>query len=162
MSRPQSNSLYISLEKTVSKYNNQYYSSIVYFCRSVEDRYKHICDVAKTRSILSLGISFFKKKKLMENGSQPRQETDAKPAEQCKMETVCFKVQTFNLWVLCMDNFVVEPASLKFLVEHGFDFNKQYAQGIPFTRGMEKVQVYFLCNCILPVRPLYLLPHSSE
>ena len=75
----------------------------------------------------------------MENGSQPRQETDAKPAEQCKMETVCFKVQTFNLWVLCMDNFVVEPASLKFLVEHGFDFNKQYAQGIPFTRGMEKV-----------------------
>lgn len=96
------------------------------FLRSIEDRYKYMCEVAQSRAILSLGISCFKLKK--PKGS--KKESDR------KLNT---RVNTFNIVVLCTENFVVEPASLTFLVSHGFDFNKQYAVGIPYTRGGDKV-----------------------
>jgi hypothetical protein len=32
-----------------------------------------------------------------------------------------FSVQTFNIIALCQDEYVVEPPSLEFLVDHGFD-----------------------------------------
>ena len=85
-----------------------------------------MCEVAQSRAILSLGISCFKQKK--PKAKNKESEGNLK-----------VKVRTFNIVVLCMENFVVEPASLRFLVGHGFDFNKQYAKGVPYTRGNDKV-----------------------
>ena len=94
----------------------------------VEDRYKYISEVAQSRAILSLGISCFKLKK-----SKSTDDTKNKEGR------INIRVKTFNIVVLCTENFIVEPASLTFLVGHGFDFNKQYAKGVPYTRGNDKV-----------------------
>ncbi|XP_070564072.1 target of EGR1 protein 1-like [Ptychodera flava] len=90
---------------------------------SVEDRYKATYDIAKTRAMVSVGLSCFKIP-----FSGPGQEGHALP----------FYVQTFDVTLLCKEDYIVEPASVQFLVEHGFDFNKQYSKGVPFHRGIDK------------------------
>jgi len=46
-----------------------------------------------------------------------------------------FSVKVFNILCLCDDEYVVEPETLKFLVGHGFDFNRQCMHGLPYHRG---------------------------
>ena len=104
----------------------------ILFLRFVEDRYKYMREVAQSRAILSLGISCFKLKKTKINNDTKNKESEGR---------LNIRVKTFNIVVLCTENFVVEPVSLTFLVGHGFDFNKQYAKGLPYSRGDDKIQV---------------------
>lgn len=89
--------------------------------KSVEDRYIAMSRVADTRAIISMGLSCFRQ--------------DARSAETGPLR---FTVQTFNILILCQDNYIVEPASLQFLISHGFDFNRQYSLGVSYYRGNDR------------------------
>lgn len=54
------------------------------------------------------------------------------------VKTHNYIVQTFNVLTLCSTRYTVEYNSIRFLHSHGFDFNRQYAHGLPYTRGEDK------------------------
>ena len=49
--------------------------------------------------------------------------------------------RTFNVWLMCQKPYTIDPVSAQFLLQHGFDFNKQFAKGIPYTPGPMQVHV---------------------
>jgi len=89
---------------------------------AIDERYRNTCLVAKTRSIISLGLSMFK--------LVPKSEENANSCSSWD-----YAVKSYNLLVLCSEDYIVEPGSLQFLVQHGFDFSAQYALGIGYNRG---------------------------
>ena len=49
-------------------------------------------------------------------------------------------VRVFNIWLLCQKAYTIDPSSAKFLLQHGFDFNKQFGKGIPYSPSPMKVK----------------------
>lgn len=81
-----------------------------------EERYKLQCDVASSYGILSMGVACFQ-------WQHPSSST---------LQTHC-KVEAFNIWMLSQRSYTIDPSSAQFLMEHGFDFNKQFRHGLPYT-----------------------------
>jgi len=110
----------------------------------MEDRYNNMCRVAMTRSIISLGISVFRQHsdgddgKTTSNGTESDEIVEKGDPPDPTSDGSCFSCCTWNVMVLCGDDYIVEPGSLKFLVLHGFDFGKQYSKGIPYYRGNDR------------------------
>ena len=88
----------------------------------MDERYSNLSVVAKTRSVLALGISCFKKS---------------------AVDVTNYCVQTFNILTLCDEDYIVEPGSIKFLLQHGFNFQEQYSRGVLYRRGDEGDKVVF-------------------
>ncbi|KAG7260139.1 hypothetical protein CRUP_019489 [Coryphaenoides rupestris] len=97
---------------------------------SIEDRYKAICHAARSRSILSLGIACFKK----------------------------LADKVYNLTLLCSEEYVIEPQSVRFLVQHGFDFNKQR----PLVLHNGLIDMAFLYQCFYAHLPDRLATFTAD
>ncbi|KAK8381328.1 hypothetical protein O3P69_018427 [Scylla paramamosain] len=94
-------------------------------------RYQNMAEVARNYAIVALGISCFSCNSVSSIDMQ-----DEKGEEQIRSHD--YMVQTFNVLTMCTDPFTVECDSLKFLHNHGFDFNKLYAKGILYYKGCDR------------------------
>ena len=87
----------------------------------MDERYSNLSVVAKTRSVLALGISCFMKDAVDYNN---------------------YCVETFNILTLCDEDYIVESGSINFLLQHGFNFQDQYSRGVLYRRGDEGDKVF--------------------
>ena len=55
-------------------------------------------------------------------------------------------VEVFNIWLLSQHSYTIDPSSAKFLIDHGFDFNKQFRLGLPYTPAHANSKVKVLIN----------------
>lgn len=109
---------------------------ILCFNSDAAERYKLQCDVVSSYSILSIGVGCFQ--------WQPSSDT---------IQT-CSKVEAFNIWLLSQHPYTIDPSSAKFLMDHGFDFNKQFRFGLPYTpvhasSGQREVKVHSMCTWLV-------------
>ena len=100
----------------------------------MDERYKFIAQAASSYAVLSLGVACFK-------------------IESSALANVNVKIanRTFNILTFCLDDFMIESQSVKFLSAHGFDFNRNFRHGIPYCKGNDKVCVkidIFFCLMI--------------
>ena len=97
----------------------------------MEAHYKELSAVVASRSILSLGVACCS------------WQCDAAAADGVNTPvTAPLKMEVFNIWLLTQQSFVTDPSSARFLLQHGFDFNKQYALGLPYTPPSAKTKVH--------------------
>jgi target of EGR1 protein 1 len=99
---------------------------------NMEDRYIALREVALSHSIIALGLSIF-----TESTQQDNQKT--------------FSVQNFQFILLSLKDYVISPSSMSFLIQHGFDFNDQFRNGIPYQAGEDVLleQNDIQCNTIM-------------
>ncbi|CAG0926280.1 unnamed protein product, partial [Notodromas monacha] len=90
----------------------------------LDHRYEKICEVADSRSVLSLGLSFVRF--LTSHEIFPQNE----PKEgDVPHYSRTFLAQNFDILCSCQDPFVTDPKAADFLIRNGFDFNRQLAFG---------------------------------
>uniref|UniRef100_A0A2P2I067 Target of EGR1 protein 1-like n=1 Tax=Hirondellea gigas TaxID=1518452 RepID=A0A2P2I067_9CRUS len=91
------------------------------FTPEVDMRYKYMTELARSHATVSMGISCYAYRKPTEAAEGPLR--------------YHYQVQTFDVLVLMQSGFTVQAESLKFLRNHGFDFNKQFDYGLPYFPG---------------------------
>lgn len=95
------------------------------FAKDLRDRYKALKETASTHALVSIGISIFQ----ADQAEQPGQlELDNDKEKH-------YRVFNYSIMLLCMKEYTVSPTSLSFLVDNGFDFNKQISEGVPYMPG---------------------------
>ena len=85
--------------------------------QNIEDRYVAIRELCLSHAVIALGITIGSKS---ENG---------------------FKVDNFYFNLLPMKDYLISPSSISFLVQHGFNFNDQFLNGIPFADGLDRTDL---------------------
>lgn len=111
----------------------------------MQQHYERMCKVVRTRAILSLGLACFRwDTRTTETTTCSRDEQGLKvTSDSCEVVRVCpsVEVEVFNIWLLCQEAYTIDPVSAKFLVAHGFDFNKQFSLGLPYTPPEARTKV---------------------
>lgn len=92
--------------------------------REIDIRYSALAELARTRSIVSLGLSFFRKEMTCNDIEGDVENISA-----------TYRVDTFEILCHCHDNYILDDDARRFLTNHGFDFDVQESIGIPYRRG---------------------------
>ena len=131
----------------------------------MEARYSVECETVNSRAVLSLGIACFQWRNSHTAGHSPLlfHTTQAPPSNFHNGETapssdengdfsemgapsnssaIGVVARVFNVWLMSQKAYTIDPLSARFLLQHGFDFNKQVAKGIPYSPGPMEV-----CSC---------------
>nr|XP_002129875.1 target of EGR1 protein 1 [Ciona intestinalis] len=108
------NSIFIALDTEMSGLGPQ----AQLMKSDLEQRYQGISAAASSRSIISLGLACFEPY----SGKEP----------------LAYNVTVYNIIVLCSDPFTIDPGAVSFLVNHGFNFNKQFCNGISYYKGNDR------------------------
>lgn len=120
--------------------------------QNVEDRYAALKSVACSHSVIGVGMSVFTAvppttdddedgngddgySQNDHNGKKRSLGRDRGEEEKRRKKKCDYRVENFDFRLLSLADHVVSPASLTFLVQHGFDFNDQYLNGIPYYPG---------------------------
>ncbi|KAI1290206.1 Target of EGR1 protein 1 [Halotydeus destructor] len=96
--------------------------------KEIDVRYKVLSQLAKTRSIVSIGFSIFKridKILLSEEGGDGTGHTWR------------YHVANYDMICQCDDPYVTDLDAHAFLLNHGFDFERQRNFGVPYKRGAQ-------------------------
>ena len=104
---------------------------------NLDERYAFISSLAASRSIISLGLACFT---CFEKNKSVSDKESEMISHRCENKIV-YSVSVYNILLLCSDPYIVDPKAVEFLVEHGFNFNKQFAEGISFYRGNDRSHV---------------------
>jgi hypothetical protein len=66
-----------------------------------------------------------------------------------------YEARVFDVSLLSETNYLVEPQSLQFLREHGFNFNHQISQGtvLGFKPNFARFSVLLGCTMLLGLKP---------
>ncbi|KAI8900463.1 ribonuclease CAF1 [Globomyces pollinis-pini] len=80
--------------------------------QNIENRYLSLSQLAKSHAVNAVGLSIFERKSDNE-----------------------YHVHNYHFVMLCAKDHTISPSSMSFLVEHGFDFNDQFRNGIPYHPG---------------------------
>ena len=81
------------------------------------------------------------------------------------------KTEVFNIWLLSQSTYSIDPSSAKFLIDHGFDFNKQFRSGLPYspvgsTTACSKAGTNMVCSyfqlCVWLVPTVTILHGTKE
>ncbi|KAI9504113.1 ribonuclease CAF1 [Coemansia spiralis] len=85
--------------------------------RSTEmnDKYKAMTNIAKTHALVSMGMSVFSRRHVSVPGS--------------------FNVHNFNFTLQAQNSHLINPTSMAFLAQNGFDLAKQAIEGIRYFSG---------------------------
>ncbi|XP_064086422.1 target of EGR1 protein 1-like isoform X1 [Macrobrachium nipponense] len=102
----------------------------------IDFRYKYSTEIARSYAVISLGLSCFTCKSISDVRVTDGTEDDSEDGEHIR--SYDYLVQTFDIITLCSEDFCVEVNSHKFLLSHGFDFNKLYSKGILYHKGCDR------------------------
>lgn len=100
---------------------------------NLQTRYAAIRRIANTRGIYSVGIAIFNPSHAINSSnSDGNSMGEGTAAITVKPD---YDVATYDLLTLCQSTFEVSANSGDFLVKHGFDFNRLFREGIPYSRA---------------------------
>jgi target of EGR1 protein 1 len=93
-------------------------------------RYEAVRHLGDSRAVLSLGIAVF---------HPLADDVRASPVESSDAQEVRYNVSIFEYCMSCQSPWLICSEAGQFLVAHGFDFNRVFTSGIPYTRASTEV-----------------------
>ncbi|KAJ9056946.1 hypothetical protein DSO57_1027231 [Entomophthora muscae] len=130
---------------------------------NLEERYESYSRVVRGHALVSLGLTLFKKvaaspasetkdevlatpakKKAKKSKKSKKEKTTKETSEEEGSHCISpasniprYRASNFEMILFCQSSHSVSPSSLAFLVQNGFDLNRQVTKGIPYLPGTQ-------------------------